>query len=529
MLFVLIYLLYAPTFFISLFDFHLEALVPALMLFGVYYFDKRNYKKFLIFLILTLSTIEFTPIITSVFAITVFLKEIVRERKNIFSFSFIVENRRIKYAFITFIISVSWLYSSMFIKKILNPYSPPMPSHFEHIFNPARWHEIPVFLLDKLSEKILYLVVLFAPLMFLPFLSILDLLPGLSWIGVSFLSNYGPYFHIEYQYSAFSIAFIFYAFVKSINKFCVRNGKVNVKRLKKILISTLIVSFTVFNLMIFAFNPRKPVFGRYSDEHVELLHRIISFIPENASVLTQNDIFPHLSDRSQAYLYPPSGEFEPDYILIDIKLQFYTMPPPEKPYYVLIPEFLEIHKNYGIYASADGIVLLRKDWNKPPIFYIPYNKSLNFRNIILINGKVVKDLSSLSTYVCYYNSNIGSLNWFYLHDIYPPGLYNVTFRFKVSKIVESPIINITISTNLKTDILSPITLKSIIINGSNFSEAGNWEDFGCLILLNSPIEIKINVTVINNKTDIFLDCIMLRQESIPFYEDNLNQKTVCAP
>jgi len=39
-------------------------------------------------------------------------------------------------------------------------------------------------------------------------------------------------------------------------------------------------------------------------EHEEFIHEVLTYVPPNASVMTQNNIFPHVSSRINAYVIP---------------------------------------------------------------------------------------------------------------------------------------------------------------------------------------------------------------------------------
>ena len=108
--------------------------------------------------------------------------------------------------------------------------------------------------------------------------------------------------------------------------------------------------------------------------HEELLQIIVDMVPENASVLTQNNIFPHFSNRINAYVYPISKMknyarnetqnyidelFEiSEYVVIDVLTD------------QSVEAFLEetFNGNYGIYAMIDGIYLFKKGYVGKPVF-----------------------------------------------------------------------------------------------------------------------------------------------------------------
>ncbi len=96
--------------------------------------------------------------------------------------------------------------------------------------------------------------------------------------------------------------------------------------------------------------------------HQTTLQQAISLIPEDASVYTQNDLFPHIAQRIHAYAHLPipglgffgfySGNY--DYILVDSTSE-QSIPRRGS------EESLE--REYGIYAQGDGIYLYKKGYD----------------------------------------------------------------------------------------------------------------------------------------------------------------------
>ena len=193
------------------------------------------------------------------------------------------------------------------------------------------------------------------------------------------------------------------------------------------LITSLI--FTAYSYAAYVELEKTHTTARYNPRHLAYLDKIVALIPRNASVLTQNEIFPHVSNRINAYVYPPSPDFELDYVLFDVKLKFYKLPPPDPPFAEFIPRFIREHPNYGVYASADGIILLRKNWNASPIFYVPYREILNYEKLKLAKGRIIYDETSYSRKVFIHKKDLDSprVFWYGPYQIFPSGTFKVTY------------------------------------------------------------------------------------------------------
>jgi len=148
---------------------------------------------------------------------------------------------------------------------------------------------------------------------------------------------------------------------------------------KKLLLVSLL--FTLF------ISPLSPVmatlgnsFPSFADYHLptmtrheELLQAIVDIVPGNASILTQNNIFPHFSRRVNAYAYPLSeynGTELQNYIGDLFKKSEYVMADKLSDNYTasLILSRIQCPKDYGLYAYGDGIYLFKQNYSGETLF-----------------------------------------------------------------------------------------------------------------------------------------------------------------
>lgn len=95
--------------------------------------------------------------------------------------------------------------------------------------------------------------------------------------------------------------------------------------------------------------------------HDEMAQRFINMIPANASVSAQSSLAPHLSQRTNIYLYPYGVDYA-DYIFLDVTSDRYPFAPSD---YEASVKNLLVHGNYGIVASGDGYLLLKRGLPAP--------------------------------------------------------------------------------------------------------------------------------------------------------------------
>ncbi|MEM3383750.1 MAG: DUF2079 domain-containing protein [Nitrososphaerales archaeon] len=318
----------------ALSSFHLEDLFMTFMMFTIYFFVKKDYWKYFISLNLTLMTIEYAAIPLIFFGIAMLVminkwgdfsynvKFSIPLITIIFSLLYfiLVQNIQIALGLIRLNIHQEW--------RILGANS---------IFEvPLKVLENPVLALEALSYdsfyKLWYLLMIFMPVLFLPLLKPTYLLPILPWIMISLFSNYPAYYVISSHYPAFIAPFIFLATIYGFRKIAK-----SIKRAKsKKLLIIAILTITILSLLFDILRIRTIYHFTGADlQHVSNIYDILSLVPNNASVLAQDNIFPHLSSRFEAYTIPsPTWEGfssisvemlnnvldkKPEYIIVDLK------------------------------------------------------------------------------------------------------------------------------------------------------------------------------------------------------------------
>ena len=96
--------------------------------------------------------------------------------------------------------------------------------------------------------------------------------------------------------------------------------------------------------------------------HDQLAQRFIDMIPANASVSAQDNLVPHISNRTNMYLFP-YGVNTADYIFLDVTSN--SVYPYQSGDYVSAVKDLLLHGNYGLVAAQDGYLLLKHGLRAP--------------------------------------------------------------------------------------------------------------------------------------------------------------------
>jgi uncharacterized membrane protein len=96
--------------------------------------------------------------------------------------------------------------------------------------------------------------------------------------------------------------------------------------------------------------------------HDELAAHFVNLIPASASVSAQDTLVPHVSNRTDVYLFP-YGVGSADYIFLDVTSD--SVYPYQPGQYLSAVKALLLHGNYGVVAAQDGLLLLKRGLPAP--------------------------------------------------------------------------------------------------------------------------------------------------------------------
>jgi uncharacterized membrane protein len=397
--FSFIYLLYPILQGVNWFDFHVQSFLPLFFFLTMYYLKNEKWIRYYAFIIFALAIAESVPVIV----LFIGIYTLWRYRNILFATlkQKTLSDGRILIPVTTITLAVSWLLIARWIQNTFFPIVPefsnlyravnywrvlgirddPLMMPFHIILNPLKVFEALIY---DAYLKLVFLVLIFGSLLLLPLRSSVSLI-ALAWLGPALLSNYQPYYMLGDHYPAYVIPFIFTAAVYGTKK---QIPKPNVAKFGAVARNLLIVGI-VFSLftsplspLLTTMNVPIPHFSEYYlptiSEHTMTLQKIIEIVPPNASVLTQNNIFPHLSGRLEAYVCPlPHAVYyapedmkvyvdqlinKSEYVLVDEKTDFYEA--------VELLNFSSVIwiQDFGLFAYEDGVSLYKRDYEGEPVF-----------------------------------------------------------------------------------------------------------------------------------------------------------------
>jgi len=311
----------------------MEFFIPLFSMLALYFLETKKWKRFIafsIFLAITMDVVIFITFFIGIYGVARHWRQFIDliKGKNILE----EEYKAISSSFFISILSALLLFLAILTISYFGP--PPLSSTGTGLFSKLgkSYSDILINILKEPgriigsaiydgTHKLAYLTSLFLPTFFLAFCSPRELILCLPWVSIVALTTTNTLYQPNYQFGAFIVPFIFYATVHSLKKLKTKNlGKLNFcKKTKTPLTATFITMIVLSPLtpIPYLFSNSAAYSGYpISTRHTELLSKAITLIPDNTSVLAQNHIFPHLSNRANAYVWIPFGVIV-DYAIAD--------------------------------------------------------------------------------------------------------------------------------------------------------------------------------------------------------------------
>ena len=503
-------------------DFHQSAFAPLFILLVFYFLQKRKFAKYALFLGLLLLCKEDTTFYAFTFGFYAFFFQ--KERKV---------------GLLTMLISILW---GITVFRIVIPYfrgdlgqnywlAEKFVQRYDWLGDrPLDFVKTiffkPVYVFKNLftAVRIRPIAHLFIPTMFLPLFSPSTFLLVLPPLFQNLLSNYYWQKNLLAQYSFPVIAFIFIASIYgAYNLIYHKSFLKKISRDKKkfaISIYLLITGFLVNHYFSPSPLAKKPNFYRVQKydhfghfqitEHARIGHKFLKLIPQDASVCAQDKFIPHLTHREDIYEFrgldkEPFLSKSVDYLFFDTSSKTFNLE--QDVYYKQIASFL-MEKKYGVVASEDGYILLKKG-------YTPEKNIEAFKNLFIILegehqrglvGRNVEDLKahSQATRCATVEEDKKGHLVFGRCKIYPPGKYRIDYRLKTnnSKVVVS-VACIDVSAEHGRTILAEKEIK-----GKDFAKSNKYQFFSLYFnqLENKKLEFRVFFTA---KADLWVDYIRI--------------------
>ena len=456
---------------LNFYDFHLEAFLPLVLGMLYYSYLTRRWRWYAVFFLLSIFTIDFASVLVG----SITLAHLVRQLsvrgtatggRLSLRIRFDLDRPRALLLLATLVLSIVSLFSILSLSAYFAGSGRSVPSTLSSFLQSGSPP-------DSWGLRAAFWFLSFGSLLFLPFLAFRECVISLPWFVLTLLPVPVTWYLFGYQYSGGFVAiFLIFAAIRGFGR--IRNPR----NAHAVLAGAIVVSafLTPLNPLMqgvlpgISYEQGLPI----SNTHDAILHEAIALIPPGASVLTQNNLFPQVSGRSDAYLYRPTGNETIDYVLADTRTSDYFLRVwGQTPLSTELPRLMSTGQ-YGILASSDGVVLLSRGYRGPVIVEGPTQYRYDYRDLIHVSGIVISDSTSQSGTVFYYNELNASPNGFWVgpYAHLPPGRYDASFYLKTGRTSTG---NITLEIALSLNATSSRNITSRTVDPSFFSGPDVWE------------------------------------------------------
>jgi len=347
--FPLVYLLSPALEAANLFDFHPLALTASLLLYAFYFLHNRRYGIFFVFALLAMGCKEEIGIVVLVMGLYMLLV-----------------HKEWKIGFLTSAVGAIWYYVAVFVVIYNFTTDYPSPNIYSHLGDNAT--EVitsivtrPRFVLETLltKHKLIYLLGLLAPFGPLSLCAPHVLLLALPSLAINLLSSADYMQRLDaFHYAAPIVPFTTAASILGTSyavRLLDRTLKIGVRQSAS-LCCALVLTFGLCYHRYHGLSPLAAGFERPSiSVHHRLAREFIKMVPKDAVVSAQANLNPHLSQRETIYLWPRVEEAE--YIFLDVASLIN-----KDDIHSWIQKDLLAGSEFGVVASQDGYILLRRGW-----------------------------------------------------------------------------------------------------------------------------------------------------------------------
>jgi uncharacterized membrane protein len=541
---------------VNWFDFHPEAFIPVGFLTAIYAMEAKKPWLYFVGILVSVSSLEFMPALTGLYSLIVLFDNRASLITQLKVRKFV---ERGPMALVSLLISIGWAVLAVFAVGFFNPTQTFLfgGANFWTVLGASSLVTVPIQALlnpvravnalsYELPLKVGFLVLLLSPFALFLSRAFRFVILTVPWTFVLLMSNQTSYYQFNDQYVALFVPFFFAGMIYGWSNLRWKNQSHrrllrNLKLFSIALGIIVLLLATPFSGVPFV---GSSVFGYRGfptvGYHEQLVAQVISLMPADASVLTQGNIFPLVSSRLNAFLfpyqsfYPPGTGFnstlsqfmnESEYILVDTQTDAVT------PTWLI--NVLNSSPTHGIYAAADGILLFKKGYQGPLAFFVPISRNWAARDLVSLDGNLIGDPLSPQGSDLFHSTNNQNDTGFWSgpYTVLPPGRYHVDVRLRISSPASGSIVQpevdayfLQVKTQLQPGVgggyyaffypyLSPQTvLASMKVFGGNFTGLG-YQDFKLEFTTTHNGYFNFAGLHASNVTGIYLESVSLLQES----------------
>lgn len=323
------------------FDFHVESFIPLFVFLTYFAYPRQSPALFYLSLGAMLSTIEYSAILGLGIAFSLWFATKRLDGRILGTFLgsltllAIVAVSTFTGAFESWNWPANWL-AGQFIGSSPAFWSSP------EILRASLAYDIPA--------KITYMLVATAPMWFALWKYSSRIIPAIPWMSVVIISSRYSYSNVNFQYSVFLVPFVYLASIPFLYA---------VKKHRRMILGLVAIALTV-TFLYSALSPTSPNWPA-PNPLASTVGSISNDLPQNATILTESDLYPQLSNKAYVSMNYSSPE-PPQYILINSNSSWYNWTNPALGYPLSArdqTDFLTSHYPYQIVLQDQGLRLYK--------------------------------------------------------------------------------------------------------------------------------------------------------------------------
>jgi uncharacterized membrane protein len=288
------------------FDFHTEAFIPLFVFLMYFAYPRQSPLLFYTSLGALLSTIEYSAVLGVSIGISLWLAKKRLDRRILatlfgsLALVAIIAISTLGGAFQAWNWPAGWL-QGQFLGS-----SPPFWSSPEALLASLQY---------GIPAKVTYLLVSTAPMWYSFWKYSARIIPAMPWMAIVVLSSRYSYSNVNFQYSVFFVPFVYFASIPLLYQ---------IVKHKKIILGLVLVALS-FTILYGALSPTAnwPTLSPLAST----VASISNSLPQNATILTETDLYPQLSNRAYVSLNYSSSD-PPKYILVNTDSPWYNWSDP---------------------------------------------------------------------------------------------------------------------------------------------------------------------------------------------------------
>ena len=443
-----------------LFDFQEQILLPLLLFAAYYTYSRRRYVAFLAFLTLSLFTNEFVTLLTAGFlvglAVAAYRGGRLRAEAWVFGAAagILVVARAVASWAIGQYSETSGLPADV-IAAPLQAYVEGSRVGLGRLIGIVLAN--PTLVVDSIAvdvlDKATFLVLLLLPVLFVAAVDEVSLGALVPFLGFAWVfAGRDVYYTFGAHYPLYLLPFVYIGAVRvfawlDLDATIDREGaRASAQAVLSGLLALVLVANLVVGVGMAAQRDAVPA----TTDHTETLQEGIEAVPANATLLTQNDVYPHVADRENAtfsanrtlfYRYQRANEKpRPEYILLDTKLETQRIEWAQPIRQTYLGQF---GTTYGLRYYGDEVWVFERGYNGSPSglggsyaveprTYEPDDFIPN--DALAIDGKLVGTGGATGIYY-----------WYGPGAMLPPGDYTATFLVNATGESARPVANLEVA------------------------------------------------------------------------------------